>query len=242
MKLKDIALMYKVDANEFSRFLISNQLEYKKGLLSGFVVDNSRVDSYVTMFRQDLAKKAEQERKRAEEEARIRAAEEAKKQALLEAERKAKEEEQRNERIVIAQKAFAEMEQQEIKELDSIEEGERSNYIMANSVKLSKEKLIGEWRQSGASYADNDLFGLWITGFKYTGKDGVVSVTSHSMARNTDSVCVYVTGDETGKSYLYACGSTNGFCHSFGELAFSDDNNYFTLRCKSSSFLFERIG
>ena len=52
---------------------------------------------------------------------------------------------------------------------------------------------------------------------------------------------IYVTGTETGKVMLYVSGNPITFHATIGEIAFSDDNNSFTLTGSTSFFVFERV-
>ncbi len=71
MKTKEIASKYGIDRDSFEAFLRNTRKTYNEGLMS-VSVDDAKVESYVTEFRQYEAdqKKKEQER-RAEREARI---------------------------------------------------------------------------------------------------------------------------------------------------------------------------
>ncbi len=71
MKTKEIASQYGIDRDSFEAFLRNTRKTYNEGLIS-VSVDDAKVESYVTEFRQYEAdrKKKEQER-RAEREARI---------------------------------------------------------------------------------------------------------------------------------------------------------------------------
>lgn len=242
MKLKEIAARYRIDSNEFSDFLVNNRLRYTKGLLTGIVVADSDVEQYVSLFQDELKRRKEAEiRKRAEEEARKKAeAEEARKRAEEEAAKRVIFEEQRKERIAKAQAEFVDAEKRQEREIITLTESERRAFIMANSVKLCREKLTGTWVQAGASYADGDILGLWLRGFSYSGVDGDAQTATTGGTNKQFNYRVLVTGDESGKCYLYVSGNPNLFCSTLGEIAFSDDNNFFTLNCRNSSFLFAR--
>lgn len=252
MKAKAISAKYGINIAEFEQFLSDKHLEYNKSIFSGIVVDDIKVDDYVAQFKEHkelIRKKAEEEeakriaeeqaRKKANEEARRIAEEQARIKAEEEAKRKAEEEKNRAIRIKTAQEAFDEAEKEEQNRLGNLSESERGEIIMANSVKLCREKLKGTWVQSGASYANNDIFGLWLQSFKYTGIDGEQQSATSNLNKPYN-YRVFVTGDESGRCFLYVSGNPNGFCSSIGEIAFTEDNNFFTLSCKDSSFLFSR--
>lgn len=264
MKIKAIAESFNIERSEFEQFLIAHKLRFSKSFFSGINVDDTDVDRYVQLFREEKEKIEEQERlrieeetrrkkeeaarKKAEEVARIKAEKEASKKAEEEARkkaeedvlRKAAEDALRNEKIAAAFAEYVEAENLEKEELKLLTDEERRTYIMANSVKLCREKLTGTWAQSGASYADGDIFGLWLREFSYSGTDGETQ-NAVSKLNNTFTYRVFVTGDESGRCMLYVCGNPNGFTATIGEIAFTDDNNSFTLLCKNSSFLFERV-
>jgi len=193
----------------------------------------------------EARRKAEEEAKRkAEAEAKRKAEEEAKRKAEEEARRKAEEEarkkqeaQQRNERIRIAETEFLERDAEE-KDNFNTETEEGRNEFMANCVKLYKEKLKGTWNQNGASYADGDILGLWLQSFTYSEDGEVQTGTNRTVGNFNYSVCL--TGDESGKCMLYVKGNPNGFCSTLGEIAFTEDNNHFTLNCRNSCFFFER--
>ena len=105
-----------------------------------------------------------------------------------------------------------------------------------NAVKFYKEKLKGHWLQSGASYANDDIFGLWLKEFNYSGIDGEVHTGKSTVG--SFEYRVYITGNESGKCFLYVKGNPNGFCSTLGEIGFSDDYSFFTLSCSNSSFAF----
>ena len=103
-------------------------------------------------------------------------------------------------------------------------------------LEVYKEKLKGHWLQSGASYANDDIFGLWLKEFNYSGIDGEVHTGKSTVG--SFEYRVYITGNESGKCFLYVKGNPNGFCSTLGEIGFSDDYSFFTLSCSNSSFAF----
>lgn len=262
MKSRDIAAKYGIDRLLFEHFLKDNALPHQIGFLSVSVCDDN-VIPYVEAFldwkehedekqrilleqerkrREEEAARAEAERKRLAEEARLKAAEEARRRKQLEAERW--------ERINAAEAEYAEQQRIElehlakqtgVQNLNERTEEERKKIIMANSVKLNKEKLIGNWEVNGATYANNDILGLWLNKISYSGVDGQEQQGFTDAINKTFTYSVYVIGDETGKCMLMIKGNPNGYCATLGEMAFSEDANYLALRCPDSNFLLKRV-
>ena len=185
---------------------------------------------------EEARRKAEEEAKRkAEAEAKRKAAEEAKRKAEEEARRKAEEEarkkqeaQQRNERIRIAETEFLERDAEE-KDNFNTETEEGRNEFMANCVKLYKEKLKGTWNACGSvKGSDAEVIGL--RGFTYSGNDGM-----------NGAYGIYLTGNECGQCFLCINHSPSYFVQTMGEIAFSEDNNYFTLICPGGgNYVFQR--
>ena len=263
MKTRDIAAQYRIDREEFERYLRENRIPYKTGILSGVSVDDGIVAQCVNAYsawkqREEERKRmiAEQERMRMEAEKaraeaeRKRLAEEAARRAEEEAREKELRETERRKNIETAEYEFAEQEKAEwetlarqynIPNLLNMPENERKMIIMANSVKLNKQKLIGQWEVCGAAYANSDILGLWLKSFSYSGTDGVDQQASGGGMNKNFTYSVYVIGDETGKCMLMIKGNPNGFCSTLGEMHFTEDANYLTLNCSDSNFLLRRV-
>lgn len=263
MKTRDIAIQYRIDRAEFERFLRENGISHRAGILSGVSIDDgivaSCVKGYTVWKQQEDEKKqklAEQERIRREEEQakaeaeRRRLAEEAARRAEEEARLKAQREAARKNNIAAAEAEYARQEKAEWEmlagelnrpELTDMPDHERRMIFMANSVRLNKQKLIGQWEVCGASYANSDILGMWLKGFSYSGEDGAEQRATGGGINKNFAYSVYVTGDETGKCMLMIKGNPNGYCATLGEMHFSEDANYLSLNCAESSFLLKRV-
>ncbi len=211
---------------------------------------------------EEAKRKAEEEKRKAAAEAREKARLEAKKRAeelaKKQAEERALREKQRKEaeaeaarkeaeaeslrqkQLIEFREEFEEAQKKEQAELENLTEDERKQNIMANCIKYYKEKLKGSWTLSGASYADGDIFGLWLREFEYDGTDGKKYTVPLTELKRNFTYQVYLTADECGNCYLCVNGNPNGFCSSFGKIIFTEKDDYFALSCKSSHFMFQR--
>ena len=263
MKIKEIAEKYGVDREEFERFIKTEKLNFKSGLFGSISIEDDLVPEYTQKFKKHLEEVAEKERiRREEEEKRIAAerakeearrlaeAEEAKRRAEEEAARKKKEEEERAQRIQEAEEEFRAAEEKEMKDLaaelnienfSELTDEERRGILMANCVKLYREKLKGTWEMKGGITDNVDLFGVtYLSQFSYNGIDGEELIGKDFQGKSFNYK-IYVTGTETGKVMLYVSGNPITFHATIGEIAFSDDNNSFTLTGSTSFFVFERV-
>ena len=253
MKTKDIAAEYGIDRVEFEIFLKQKGLRFRTGLLSGMTVDDADAARYVDGFRKYKSgektrtwRVAEQENKRVKEAAQEEAVGTARRQeaAKQAARQRAGEEEIRKQRILLAEKEYLEQERNEqeiLPEESGWPEYERREKIMANCVKLYREKLTGNWEVCGAITANTDILGMWVKEFSYSGEDGIEQHASTGGVNKNFVFNVYVTGNEFGKCMLLVKGNPNGFCCTFGEICFTEDGGFCTVQCAGSHFILRRI-
>ena len=64
MKIDEIGKMYGINTEEFASFVAKNKLEYKYGYVSGFNIDDEKVEEYINLFL-DYQNKSELERNQA---------------------------------------------------------------------------------------------------------------------------------------------------------------------------------